>query len=121
MLLMAMTLSLVTVSCSDDEEEEPAPAQTQNGTNSIVGTWSQSNEWGTDTYIFNADGTYVNTWTEKDKGSDSDYGTYSLSGNRLVMTSSTDGFTESFTVTISGSTLTLASDYGWSETYTRAN
>ncbi len=110
-----MTLSLVTVSCSDDDDEEPAPAQTQGGNGgvtaaNIIGTWSYSSNGMSGSYTFNADGSYVDRWTEKGYNG-YDYGSWSLSGTTLILIDS-DGYQEGFQVSISGNTMTLTGGYG---------
>lgn len=115
MLLMAMTLSFSAVSCSDDDDEdEPAPAQTQQGgqggitASSIIGTWSY--DGGASTYTFNADGSYVDRYTDKGD-TDYYYGSWSLSGTTLILIDS-DGYQEAFQVSISGNQMTLTGGYG---------
>lgn len=96
-------------SCKDDDDK--------GGASSIVGTWLWRDSQDYDRYVFRTDGTYLNEWNEG-KGVESDSGTYSYDGTTLTIHDS-DGWTDSYRVTISGNRLTF--DYGYDEVivYTR--
>ena len=80
------------IACKDKDDDK--------NNSSIVGTWEDRYEDGYDRITFNADGSY--TWTlVDDKGTDTEYGTYTYDGRNLTLKDS-DGDTDTYDVTVSG-------------------
>lgn len=116
MLLLATLLAFT--ACGDDKEDEPNYP-------SIVGTWSRTvseEQIGNGTMtikqkeVFKSNGTaqgIAEIYLNKDlyQSNTFDY-TYTYNGKILTMKSATTGETESFSVTISGNTLTQVGEDG---------
>ena len=94
LLLFVAAGSIYSLTACKDKDDD------KNDSSSIVGTWEDRYEDGYDRITFNADGSY--TWTlVDDKGTDTEYGTYTYDGRNLTLKNS-DGDSDTFDVTISG-------------------
>ena len=118
LLLMAFSLSFACVACGDDEDDEPFE-EPQEETGGLVGTWWCDHRYGqeTDTYTFNADGTY--SW--KCQGYGSEQGNYAYNHTLYTLTLSTTGRTRLYTiVTLEDSYFVMLDQDGGTYTYRKA-
>lgn len=85
-------------SCKDDDDSS-------GNAGSIVGTWVGSDEYGSYTYVFQANGRFTESWTETNGKGGTDSGSYTYDGNTLTIIYD-DGYTDSFSgVVVSGDKL----------------
>ena len=118
LLAMAFSLSFACVACGDDEDDEPIeePKEEAGG---LVGTWWCDHHYGqaTDTYTFNADGTYA--WICQ--GYDSEQGNYAYNYTLYTLTLSTTGRTRLYTiVTLEEAYFVMLDQDGGTYTYKKA-
>lgn len=115
LLLSAFAIGLTFASCDDDDDDDGKSGS------SIVGTWSYKesrNDYITIT--FNRDGSGMLTVVE-DGEREQDRFEWETEGRRLYIYY--DGYTDDYeimTFRISGNSLTLTGDYGYSVTLTRS-
>ena len=103
-MMMVMLAGLVSSCNKDDDDESRGPG------NSIVGTWYYEDDSLYGEITFTSD--YKITLTEKDRKTDkteTESGTYSLSGDRLIIKWQTGGISE-MTYQINGNELILRQD-----------
>lgn len=131
-LSLMAALSLTFVACSDDDDkkepeapnpEAPNPEEPTNpdSKSSIIGTWRlvEDNDDEIRTITFKADGTGFDTEIEEDE-TWTDGFTYSISGNTLTV-HYLDGYsyTSRFEITNGGNTLMIYEDDGYANVYVR--
>lgn len=116
-------LSLSFTACSDDDDDKNDSVVTPGGDKddekkpAYVGSWKYTDEYGIGTLTINADGTFVDTFTE-DGETDVERGRYTVNGNKITIYYG-DGDVETCTYRVSGNTLTVTDSEGYSETYKR--
>lgn len=118
LLAMVFSLSFACVACGDDEDDEPIE-EPQEEAGGLVGTWWCDHHYGqaTDTYTFNADGTYA--WICQ--GYDSEQGNYAYNQTLYTLTLSTTGRTRLYTiVTLEEAYFVMLDQDGGTYTYRKA-
>ncbi len=112
MLIMTLMSCLVLTSCGDDDKDDPSSA-------SIVGSWRTEFSGGYYQVTFEKNGKYSEVNYEPVYGADTDYGTYTVSGDRLTMVDS-EGDKYYYTIlTLTSDKLVLMDEDGDSDIFAR--
>ncbi len=106
--------------CKDDDDNDNAndKQETPAQTDSIVGSWEANDAGNYECYTFKANGEFTQVWTESNGKSGSDSGTYTYESKNLTLHYS-DGYSEGYTVTLSGDQMVWTDEDGDSCVYTR--
>ncbi len=123
MAMFVALLSLSFTSCSDDDDDKNDSVVTPGGDKddekqpAYVGSWKYTDEYGIGTVTINADGTFVDTFTE-DGETYVERGRYTVNGNKITIYYG-DGDVETGTYRVSGNTLTITDSEGYSRAFNK--